>query len=110
MDLDSIDQPGLGGRLRGNDDAGHAAPGEGEDHGQDAGYSSELATERQLADQRPGAVRPGLLRAKQDRDGDRSIERCSGLAQVSRSEVYRDPARWEDQAAVPDRAAHPFAA
>ena len=52
---------------------------------------------------------PNLLRAEQDPDGHREVERGAGLAQVGRGEIDRDPARRVDEAGVPERAADAFA-
>ena len=74
------------------------------------GHRPDLAAERQLADQRDRVrAGPDLLRAEQDPDRDREVERRAGLAQVRRREVDRDPPRRVDEAGVADRAADPLA-
>ena len=99
----------LGGRLGRHDDPAHATPGKGGDHRQDAGHPAQLAAQRQLPDQGPRAIGPGLLRAEQDRHRDRHIKRGARLALIGRGKVDRDPARREDQPAVADRTADPLA-
>ena len=74
--------------------------------GRTPGHGPHLAAERQLADQRDrGRPGPDLLRAEQDPDGDREVERRAGLAQVRRREVDRDPPRRVGEPGVAQRAA-----
>ena len=71
--------------------------------GRTPGHRAHLAAERQLADERQPA-RPGadLLRAEQDAERHRQVERRAALAQVGRREVDRDPARRIAEPGVAD--------
>ena len=71
---------------------------------------AHLAAEPELADQRHAArARPHLLRAEQDPERDREVERRARLAQLRRGEVDRDPPRRVVVAGVAQRAADPLA-
>ena len=70
------------------------------------GHAAHLAAEPELADQRDAAgTGPHLLRAEQDPERDREVERRTRLAQLRRREVDRDPARRVVVAGVAQRAA-----
>ena len=108
--LDPLDQPRLGRGGGRHHDPPVAPPREGVDHRQDPGHRADLAAERELADHRPAdAVGPDLLRAEQDPQRDREIERGARLAQLGRREVDGDAARRVLEAGVAQRAADPFA-
>ncbi len=108
--LDPLDQPRLGRGGGRHHDPPVAPPREGVDHRQDPGHRADLAAERQLADHRPAdAVGPDLLRAEQDPQRDREIERGARLAQLGRREVDGDAAWRVLEAGVAQRAADPFA-
>jgi hypothetical protein len=90
-------------------DTAQAPANERGDHGQDPGHRPHLGTERELADQRESArTWPHLLRAEQDPDRHRQVQRRARLAQVRRSEVDGDPPRRVDVSGVPDGTADPF--
>jgi hypothetical protein len=101
--LDPLDKARLGRRFLRNHDPRDAASCQCGDHREDPGDAAQLAAQRELADERPRAVRPGLLGAEQDSHGDRRVERGAGLAQVGRGEVHRDSPGWKDEPAVADR-------
>ena len=109
-DLDAADQPGLvNGRGR-DDDPPQATTRERRDHRQHTGNRADLAAQRQLTDEgEPPATWLDLFRTQQDPDRHRQVERGTGLAQVRRREVDRDPARRMDEARVPERTADALA-
>ena len=90
----------------GDEDPPDPAPRQCRDHRQDTRHGPDLATERQLTDQGdPAGPGTDLLRAQEDPDGDRQVERCPGLPQVRRGEIDRDPSRRMREAVVAQRAA-----
>ena len=102
--LDPVDQPRLVGRGGRDHDPAQAAPGQDGHHRQDARHGPDLPAERQLADQRqPIRSRHDLLRAEEDPDRHREIERRAGLALFGRSEIDRDPTRRMDEPRVAQR-------
>ena len=73
--------------------------------GSTPGTRAHLAAQPQLPDQRHASrPRPQLLRAQQDPERDREVQRRPGLAQLRRGEVDRDPARRMVVAGVAQRA------
>ena len=67
---------------------------EREAHRQDPRDPAHLAAQPQLPDQRHASRRGAkLLRAEQDPEGDREVQRRPGLAQLGRGEVDGDPPR-----------------
>ena len=74
------------------------------------GHGTDLAAQGQLADEGdPPRTRPELLRAEQDADRHREIERRARFPQVRRREVDRDPSRRMDESGVAQRAANTLA-
>ena len=99
-----VDQPRLVGRGGRDHDPAQPAPGQHGHHRQDARHGPDLAAERQLADQcQPIRSRHDLLRAEEDPDRHREIERRAGLALFGRSEIDRDPTRRMDEPRVAQR-------
>ena len=107
--LEAVDQGGLGGVFRRDEDALVAEPAQatrGDQHPVDMAHrpiEGELTEER-------GARRRRLVRARQgDRDGDRKVETRALLAQLGRREIDGETRVGEFQAAVADRGADAFA-
>jgi hypothetical protein len=108
-EVDAVDESGLVECVQRHDDASHATPQQRGRHRQDAGHDTDFPTQRQLAHEcQAPAPWSHLLRAEQDPDRYREIERRAGLAQVSRCEVDRDAARRVDEARVPKGATDAF--
>jgi hypothetical protein len=84
IDRDPLDDGGLGGVGRGDEQPGAALGGGGQGHGQRALDRAGLAVEGQLADdgEVAGAVQRHLPAADEHAQGDRQVEAAGVLAQV----------------------------
>jgi len=92
-DLDATCERCLGGAVRRHDHSPHPPPGQGGDHGQQAGHRAQVAAQRKLAQHGPAARRLHLLRADHDPERDRQIERGATLAEIGRRQVHGDAPR-----------------
>jgi hypothetical protein len=104
-DLDAFDQGGLGGVFGGDHDPGAAGGECGLGGGQRAAHRSDLAGERELAEEQ-GAVDGGGRHGAgggEQADGDREVEAGPVLLPVGRREVHRDAPQRELKPAVLQR-------
>src|SRR4051794_10166698 len=91
QDLDTSDQRGFGGILRGHDEALVTGVPGADGRGQGTAARAQHARQRQLSAHR-ASLKPvawNLLARREQADGDREVEARPGLAQVGRSQIDR---------------------
>ncbi len=112
IDVEPLDDGGLGG-VGGGDEQAVAVLGGGlQGHGQHALDGPGLAGQRQLADdrERAGPVEGDLPAAQQQPQGDRQVEAAGVLLQVGRGQVDHDPVDRPAISRVDDRPLDPVRA